>query len=83
MSDYLITANTIFNDLKENKEQLFKEAALIDEAKCYLVNFHNLDDFEYGGAYVYGEDGNYYISYDGCTYVLDTNDEMILRYNYN
>lgn len=82
MSDYIVNANNIFIKLKEYLESFEKEAMIIDEAKCYLINFDTLEGFEYLGSYAYSSGDTYYISYDGLTLKLDTYDGMILNYSY-
>ena len=80
MSDYILNANTSFIYLKENVDSFYKEAKIIDEAKCYLVNYGNLDDFEYDDLYVYETGGGYDIVSDEFVVHLEVEDKMIKNY---
>ena len=81
MNEYIITANNIYIDLRDNLEIFQKEAVIIDEAKCYLVNYANLDDFEYDGAYAYETSDGYAIVYDELLIDLKTSDKQIVDYD--
>lgn len=82
MSDYIITSNNILIMLKDNIDSFEKEARIIDEAKCYLINYDTLDDFEYLGVSAYEVGNYYYINYDGLNIKLEVKDGMILSYSY-
>lgn len=82
MSEYIVSANNIFLELKGNLALFEKEARLIDEAKCYLVNYKNLDNFEYENAYIYANNDTYYIEYQDLNIRLKTKDGMIIDYSY-
>ena len=80
--DSAVTANKAYIKLRDNIESFEKEALLIDEAKCYLINYGNLDDFEYDDAYIYETGDGYHISYSGLEIDLHTDDKMILDYDF-
>lgn len=83
VSDYLISANNIYYDIKNSLEYFKDEAIIIDEAKCHLINYKNLDDFSYNGAYAYETGSGYNLVYKGVVYSLEVDEGIILDYSYN
>ena len=83
MSDYLITSNNAYIDLEEFIDSFALEAELINEAKCFLINYHYLEDMNLssGTAYFYQNGSNYNVEYAGLRFYIETNDQMITNYN--
>lgn len=82
MNEYIINANNIFISLKDNIDNFEKEAIIIDELKCHLINFRNLDDFSYPGCDVYDTSVGYEIHYEGLMLSIEVEDGMIVNYSY-
>lgn len=82
MSEYIISADKVYILLNEAIDDFAREAKLIDEAKCYLVNYGNLDDFEYYGAYAYETGRGYNLIYNGQVINLEIEDKMIVDYSF-
>lgn len=82
MSETVCMANTIFIDLKENVASFEKEAYFIDEMKCHLMNYGNLDDFEYEDAQIDLIDNGYHIYFDGVEMDIEVEDKMIVNLKY-
>lgn len=83
MSDYLSSCNKVYALLKSSAESFKNEAQIIDEAKCYLINYKNLDDFEYDDAYIYETGGGYCLIYNELVINLEIEDGMISNYSFN
>lgn len=83
MSDFIINANDIYYLLKNDIDNFSKEAKVIDEAKCYLINYKNLDDFDYDGAYGYETGDGYKLIYDDLIINLVVEDGIITDYYFN
>ena len=83
MADYIINANKVYIMLKESIDEFDKEARIIDEAKCYLVNYENLDNFNYDGAYTYETGRGYMLIYNGLVINLEIEEKMISDYSFN
>lgn len=82
MNDYISNANNIYIDLKDNIASFENEAVIIDELKCYLINFHSLEGFYYPDL-EYTETGNgYHIFFKGLNFNIDVEDGMIVDYNF-
>lgn len=82
MNEYIINANNICISLKDNIDNFEKEAIIIDELKCHLINFHDLDDFSYPGCDIYDTSVGYEINYDGLTLYIEVEEGMITNYTY-
>lgn len=80
--DYISTANLIFIKLEDNIDLFEKEFYLIDEIKCHLINYKDLDEFEYDGAYIYESNNKYHIRYEDLNIELEVNDGRIYDYGY-
>lgn len=80
--DYINTANNIYIDLENNIASFNNEASLIDNAKCYLINYDTLDGFDYYGTNVVSDGDTYYLEFEGKTIKLNTYEGMILSYSY-
>lgn len=83
MSDYLISCNKVYGLLKSSSESFKREALLIDEAKCYLINYKNLDDYEYDGAYTYETGSGYCLVDSELVINLEIEEGMITNYSFN
>lgn len=83
MSEYIITANNTLIKLREGIDSFKQEAMLIDEAKCYLVNHKDLDDFEYYGTYVEETGRGYNLYYGDLVIRLEIEDNMITDYDFD
>lgn len=82
MNEYIINANDIYISLEENITNFESEAIIIDELKCHLINFHNLDNFDYPGCYVNDYGNGYEISYKDLNFYIEVEDGMITNYSY-
>ena len=83
MADYIINANKVYVLLQDSIDDFAIEAKIIDEAKCYLVNYGNLDDFDYDGAYTYETGKGYMLIYNGLVINLEIEDKMIVDYSFS
>lgn len=77
MSEFIINANKIYIELNDNISSFEQEARVIDEAKCYLINYKELDNFEYDGAYTYQTSYGYCLCYNELVIKLEIEDGMI------
>lgn len=82
MSEFIINSNSIYILLKESIDDFKQEAKIIDEAKCYLINNKNLDDFNYDGAYTYETGVGYCLIYNDLIINLEVEDGMITDYSF-
>lgn len=80
--DYINTANNIYIDLENNIDSFKEEVSLIDNAKCYLINYKTLDGFDYYGTSVIEDGDTYYLEFEGKTIKLNTYEGMILSYSF-
>lgn len=80
--DNITTANNIYIKLEDNVELFEKEFYLIDEIKCHLINFGDLDEFEYDGAFIYEAGNKYHIQYEDLNIELEVKDGRIHNYAY-
>lgn len=55
---------------------------IIDEAKCYLLNYGDLNDFNYLGAYAYEAGNGYRLVYNDLVIQLMVTDRIIVDYDY-
>lgn len=83
MSEFIINANNIYIELEDSIDSFEKEARIIDEAKCYLIIYGDLDDFEYDGGYAVSESFGYSIYYDDLVIKVEIEDGMISDYYFN
>lgn len=82
MSDYLITSNSIYNDLDEYIDSFNDEATLINYLKCEYINTGNLQSTELNGdsIEVYNNGSEYDVYYKGMGFHLECDDKMITYY---
>lgn len=82
MSEFIVNSNNVYVLLKENIDDFKCEAKIIDEAKCYLINYKDLDEFNYDGAYTYETGAGYCLVYNDLVINLETEDGMITDYSF-
>ena len=65
-SEYILAADNVYLNLKENEEIFAKEAAVISYAKCVLIRNEALEDFTVNGirVRVYGDGGIYELYFE-------------------
>ena len=66
-SDYIIAADGVYLNLRENEKTFAKEAAVISYVKCALMQGRQPEDFYVNGIHVrvYGDNGVYELYYAG------------------
>ena len=66
-SEYILAADNVYMNLRENEEAFAKEAAVLSYAKCILMRNEPLEDFSVNGTpvRVYGDNGIYELYYGG------------------
>lgn len=77
---YIINANNIYIDLLNNVQEFQKEAEIIDDLKCYLINFNNLDEYYYPGVDINEISSGYEIIYDDRDLLIEVKEGMIVNY---
>ena len=82
MNEYIINANNIYFVLEKNIENFYNEAVIIDELKCHLINFHDLEDFDYPDCFVNDFYNGYEINYKNLHFYIEVEDGMIMNYSY-
>lgn len=82
IADYLIVLNKIDDNLYNFIGDFYDEAELINEAKCYLLNYSNLQDMPLskGMAYVEKHLDGYDISYNGLNIYIEVEDNIVIDY---
>lgn len=82
MADYLLCNTKIDDDLLNFIDDFYYEAELINEAKCYLINNHELKDLSLkkGIAYVKPYNNGYLIEYAGLNIYLETMNDILIDY---
>lgn len=82
-SEYIITSNNVYIKLNEFVDSYKCEAELISSAKCDLLNYGKLEDFDIsdGTVYVYGNGDGYTLEHDGVTYNIKVEDSLIIDYS--
>ena len=66
-SEFILAADNVYLNLRENEKTFASEAAVISRAKCMLMRNEPLEDFYANGIYVrvYGDNGIYELYYQG------------------
>lgn len=80
--DSVKTANESFIKLRDNILTFEKETYLLNEAKCYLVNYETLDDFEFENAFSYPKANGYVLSFEDIKLYVETSGKMITEVRY-
>lgn len=83
MSEYIMTADSIYIKLNDFMDSFKDEAEIINKAKCELANYGKLSDFYLSnGIANVNEDGpNYRVSYNGLNLYLYIDGKMIADYS--
>lgn len=76
------TANEIYIELKDNISSFEKEVNLLNEAKCYLANFDELDGFEYLDVEAYRYGNGYILEGQDLKIYVEIKDKMIVYINF-
>lgn len=81
-SDYIISANRVYENLKEFEDIYEKEAQVISYAKYTLLRNEELDDFIVNGIYVsvYDMADGYELCFDGYFIDIDVYDKQIIHF---
>lgn len=79
--DYVITCDDTYIKLDEFYDSFAYEAYVINEAKCHLANYGNLDDFDLDGISIIKDNDDYYLYCNEMTLYLETSDLMIVDYS--
>lgn len=72
--------NKTFIMLQENIETFKKEAILIEELKCYLINGQEILDFPYASVIYRGD--YYLVEYEDLCFRIKVNDGLIIDLSY-
>ena len=82
-SDYIYSANTVYQNLREMEDAFYEEAQVVNYVKCVLLRNEELDDFYIGGvvASVYKKGDSYSIYFDKYVLDLDTYGKQIIDIN--
>ncbi len=83
MSEYIITANNVEIRLKEFIEEFENEAEIINEAKCILLNYGVLEDYDLkkGRTQVSNSGSNYIVEYNGTCLYLEVEDNLVVDFD--
>ena len=81
-SEYILAADGVYDNLRENEKTFRKEAAVISYAKCRLMQGETLEDFYTGGIYVrvYGDNGIYELYFEGFRLELFVYEKQIVDF---
>lgn len=81
-SDYILKANSVYYNLKENETIFAKEAMVINHAKCILVRNEELEDFMIDGIYVrvYRNSNGYDMHFDGHVLSITVYEKQIVDF---
>ena len=81
-SNYLYSANNVYENLKTFEENFEMEAKVINYAKCELIRNDSLQDFEVDGiaVRVYDYNNRYELYYDCYKMSIEVNDRQIVYF---
>lgn len=81
-SDYILKANSVYYNLKENETVFEREAMVINHAKCILVRNEELEDFMIDGIYVrvYRNSSGYDMHFDGYLLSITVYEKQIVDF---
>lgn len=83
IAEYIITSNNVYINLDEFYDDFVIEAKIINEAKCIAANTNSLEDFyiDEGLVSVYPNGSDYLASFNGITYKIIIEENMITYYS--
>ena len=66
-SEYILAADNVYMNLRENEKTFATEAAVLSRAKCILIRNETLEDFSVNGisVRVFGDNGIYELYFAG------------------
>ncbi len=78
--DYLLKTNGIYVELLDYDSRFVKEASIIEEAKCQLLNNDDITDFD--DVHVERNNNSYYLYSSGLKMRIEVQQKMITYYSY-
>ena len=84
-SDYIYKANTIYSNLKEYEQIYYKEAFVLNYAKCCLVQNVELSDYYVNGinVSVFKNNNGYDLFFDGYKISIYLYEKQIIDYYFS
>lgn len=79
---YLSNGDNVLIDLKNNIDSFYEEAQIIDEIKCHLINYKNLDDYYNANVYIYETNNGYELIFNGEDLLIEVKEGIITDYDY-
>ena len=78
--DYIISANTIYNRFRQSQDSFYKQALIIEKAKCMLLQDDNLENFYVDGCFVsvYSYGNRYGLYFDNYCIEIDVYERQII-----
>ena len=82
-SDYIIKADTVYQNLKDAEETFAREVSIISYMKCLLARTGELSSFTVDGIHVdvYSSGKGYDLYFEGYVMSLEVYDRQIIDYH--